>query len=70
MLTDERKHPVEVNSGTHLEMDEVLELLELARKTDPHSWCILTLAFNHGLRVKIRGSCWFESTKCRNGPPG
>src|SRR6516165_10627148 len=42
---------VEINSRTHLEMDEIEELLELARKTDERSWCILTLAFNHGLRV-------------------
>ena len=51
MMIDERKHAVGVNSRTHLEMDEVEELLELARKTDERSWCILTLAFNHGLRV-------------------
>jgi integrase len=51
MTTGERNQAVEVNSRTHLEMDEIEELLELARKTDPRSWCILTLAFNHGLRV-------------------
>jgi hypothetical protein len=40
-------------------MDEIEELLELARKTDPRSWCILTLAFNHGLRV----------SECAGGAP-
>jgi integrase len=59
MITDERKHALEVNSRTHLEMDEILEQLELARKTDPRSWCILTLAFNHGLRV----------SECAGGAP-
>jgi integrase len=40
-------------------MDEIEELLELARKTDARSWCILTLAFNHGLRV----------SECAGGAP-
>ena len=51
MMIDEKKNAVEIKSRTHLEMDEIEELLELARKTDERSWCILTLAFNHGLRV-------------------
>jgi integrase len=59
MTTGERNRAVEVNSRTHLEMDEIEELLELARKTDPRSWCILTLAFNHGLRV----------SECAGGAP-
>ena len=42
-----------------LEMDEVEELLELARKTDERIWCILTMAFNHGLRV----------SECAGGAP-
>jgi integrase len=40
-------------------MDEIEELLELARKTDARAWCILTLAFNHGLRV----------SECAGGAP-
>src|SRR5271163_5351922 len=59
MTTRERNQAVEVNSRTHLEMDEIEELLELARKMDPRSWCILTLAFNHGLRV----------SECAGGAP-
>ena len=59
MMIGEKKHAVEVNSRTHLEMDEIEELLELARKTDERSWCILTLAFNHGLRV----------SECAGGAP-
>lgn len=59
MTTGQRNQAVEVNSRTHLEMDEIEELLELARKTDPRSWCILTLAFNHGLRV----------SECAGGAP-
>ena len=51
MMIGEKKHAVEIKSRTHLEMDEIEELLELARKTDERSWCILTMAFNHGLRV-------------------
>jgi integrase len=59
MILDEKKQAVEVNSRVHLEMDEVEELLELARKTEARSWCILTLAFNHGLRV----------SECAGGAP-
>jgi integrase len=59
MILDEKKQAAEVNSRVHLEMDEVEELLELARKTDARSWCILTLAFNHGLRV----------SECAGGAP-
>jgi len=59
MIINEKKQAVEVNSRTHLEMDEIEELLELARKTDARSWCILTLAFNHGLRV----------SECAGGAP-
>jgi len=59
MMIDEKKRAVETKSRTHLEMDEIEELLELARKTDERSWCILTLAFNHGLRV----------SECAGGAP-
>src|SRR5258708_32745190 len=59
MILDEKKQAVWVNSRTHLEMDEIEELLELARKTDTRAWCILTLAFNHGLRV----------SECAGGAP-
>ena len=59
IILDQKKQAVAVNSRVHLEMDEVEELLELARKTDPRSWCILTLAFNHGLRV----------SECAGGAP-
>ena len=58
-MLDEKRHAVEVNSRTHLDMDEIEEFLELARKTDERSWCILTLAFNHGLRV----------SECAGGAP-
>src|SRR5277367_236190 len=67
MTTGERNQAVEVNSRTHLEMDEIEELLELARKTDPRSWCILTLAFNHGLRVsECAGGA--PAIPCKNRP--
>jgi len=59
MIIDEKKQAAEANSRIHLEMDEIEELLELARKADPRSWCILTLAFNHGLRV----------SECAGGAP-
>ena len=59
MILYERKHAVEVNRRIHLEMDEIEELLELARKTDARACCILTLAFNHGLRV----------SECAGGAP-
>jgi len=50
VMITEQKPAVEIKGRTHLEMDEIEELLELARKTDERSWCILTLTFNHGLR--------------------
>ena len=59
IILDQKKQAVAVNSRVHLEMDEVEELLELARKTNPRSWCVLTLAFNHGLRV----------SECAGGAP-
>jgi integrase len=59
IILDQKRQAVTANSRVHLEMDEVEELLELARKTDPRSWCILTLAFNHGLRV----------SECAGGAP-
>jgi hypothetical protein len=37
MMIDEKKRAVETRSRTHLEMDEIEELLELARKTDEPS---------------------------------
>jgi integrase len=59
MSLNEWKSAVEVNRRIHLEMDEIEELLELARKIDARAWCILTLAFNHGLRV----------SECAGGAP-
>jgi hypothetical protein len=38
-MINEKRHAVEVNSRTHIEMDEIEEPLELARKTDERSWC-------------------------------
>ena len=59
MTLNEKRQASDVNSRVHLEMDELEELLGLARKTDARSWCILTLAFNHGLRV----------SECAGGAP-
>ena len=36
---------------THLSESEMLDVLELARKTNIRDWAILVLAFHHGLRV-------------------
>jgi type 1 fimbriae regulatory protein FimB len=38
-------------SRTHLNEDEILEVLEMARATSARDWCVLLLAFNHGCRV-------------------
>jgi integrase len=71
VIADQRKQAVELNSRTHLELDEVEELLEVARKTDPRSWCILTLAFNYGLRVSecAGGAPAIPSKNCPAIPP-
>ena len=39
------------NQRTHLSESEMLEILELARKTNARNWAILVVAFHHGLRV-------------------
>jgi integrase len=39
------------NHRTHLSESEMLDVLELARKTNIRDWAILVLAFHHGLRV-------------------
>lgn len=39
------------NQRTHLSESEMLDVLELARKTNIRDWAILVLAFHHGLRV-------------------
>jgi type 1 fimbriae regulatory protein FimE len=46
-----RQQAPAANVRTHLTEAEILELLELARQTDPRAWAIFALAFNHGLRV-------------------
>ena len=39
------------NQRTHLSESEMLDILELARKTNVRDWAILVVAFHHGLRV-------------------
>jgi integrase len=39
------------NKRTHLTESEMLDILELARKTDSRAWAMLCVAFHHGLRV-------------------
>jgi type 1 fimbriae regulatory protein FimB len=39
------------NQRTHLSESEMLDILELARKTNARDWAILVVAFHHGLRV-------------------
>ena len=39
------------NHRTHLSESEILDVLELARKTNVRDWAILVVAFHHGLRV-------------------
>jgi integrase len=46
-----RQQAQSANLRTHLTEAEIVELLELARQTDPRAWAIFALAFNHGLRV-------------------
>jgi site-specific recombinase XerD len=36
---------------THLNESEMFEIFELARATSARDWCVLVLAFNHGMRV-------------------
>jgi integrase len=51
MEPTERQQAQSAKTRTHLTEAEILELLELARETDPRAWAIFALAFNHGLRV-------------------
>ena len=51
MELNEQKQTAVINSRTHLTEAEIEEILELARQTSKRDWAILTLAFNHGLRV-------------------
>ena len=54
---------------THLSESEMLDVLELARKTNIRDWAILVLAFHHGLRVTevleltLEGSINWEESK-------
>jgi type 1 fimbriae regulatory protein FimB len=57
------------NQRTHLSESEMLDILELARKTNARDWAILVVAFHHGLRVtevlelEIEGSInWRDRT--------
>ena len=67
MIIDEKKQAAEVNSRVHLEMDEIEELLEVARKSDPRSADSQTLAFNHGLRVS-ECACGAPAIPAKNRP--
>ena len=51
MELSEKEQAKSANKRTHLTESELQELLELARKTNVRNWCILVLAFNHGMRV-------------------
>ena len=51
MELSERQAAQAANVRTHLTENEIMEILELARQTDPRAWAIFVLAFNHGLRV-------------------
>ena len=70
MINDnERQEAKSANRRTHLTESEMLDILELARKTNARDWAILLVAFHHGLRVtevlelKIDGSVnWKDRT--------
>jgi integrase len=51
MQTNERQEAASANQRTHLTESEILEILELARKTNARDWAMLAIAFHHGLRV-------------------
>src|SRR5580658_213990 len=51
METNERQEAASANQRTHLTESEMLEILELARKTSARDWAMLAIAFHHGLRV-------------------
>jgi integrase len=51
MESNERQQATSANQRTHLTESEMLEILELARKTDTRDWAMLVIAFHHGLRV-------------------
>jgi integrase len=51
MEINEQQQAASANHRTHLNEMEMLEILELARKTDARDWAMLTIGFHHGLRV-------------------
>jgi len=52
MINDnERQEAKSANQRTHLTESEMLDILELARKTSVRDWAMLVIAFHHGLRV-------------------
>jgi type 1 fimbriae regulatory protein FimB len=51
MEISEKEYAAASHKRTHLSETEILDILELARKTDARDWAILCVAFNHGLRV-------------------
>jgi len=51
MEINERQQAAMANHRTHLTESEMLEILELARKTCPRDWAMIAIAFHHGLRV-------------------
>jgi type 1 fimbriae regulatory protein FimB len=51
MQANERQDAISGNQRTHFTESEMLEILEVARKTHSRDWAILAVAFHHGLRV-------------------
>jgi integrase len=50
MTTSEKRQALDVNSRTHLEMDELLSILDLAKQASVRDWTLFVVCFRHALR--------------------
>jgi integrase len=67
MLTPERQQAVEVNSRSHLTMDELIDVLQMAKDESVRDWAMFVVCFRHAFRSAEVASLRWSDIDWANG---
>jgi integrase len=67
MLTPERQQAVEVNSRSHLTMDELIDVLQTAKDESVRDWAMFVVCFRHAFRSAEVASLRWSDIDWANG---
>jgi integrase len=66
-MLNERQQAKDINNRSHLEMDELLDVLEAAKTESVRDWAMFTVGFRHALRSAEIAELKWDNVDFKNG---